>query len=153
MKPANLLLDESGCLKIADFGLARVFQNTGNWKKGDSNNFDKKSPGGLVQSQQNAIPGDFSHQVATRWYRAPELLFGARNYDESVDIWAVGCIFGEMLNHGAIFPGQNDIDQLICIQNLLGTPSTSIWPEMTDLPDFHKINFDTVPVCSSKMTH
>ncbi|KAK2175954.1 hypothetical protein NP493_694g01004 [Ridgeia piscesae] len=61
LKPANLLISSTGTLKIADFGLARVFQNEGNRL--------------------------YSHQVATRWYRAPELLYGARKYDEGVDLW------------------------------------------------------------------
>jgi cell cycle related kinase len=50
-------------------------------------------------------------QVATRWYRAPELLYGARWYTEGVDLWAVGCILGELLNSSPLFPGENDIDQ------------------------------------------
>ena len=51
-------------------------------------------------------------KVATRWYRAPELLYGARKYTEGVDLWAVGCIFGELINNSPLFPGENDIDQL-----------------------------------------
>ncbi|PFX17201.1 Cyclin-dependent kinase 20 [Stylophora pistillata] len=86
LKPANLLISSTGHLKIADFGLARVFSNDGNRQ--------------------------YSHQVATRWYRAPELLYGARKYDEGVDLWAVGCIFGELLNNSPLFPGESDITQL-----------------------------------------
>lgn len=63
----------------------------------------------------------YSHQVATRWYRAPELLYGSRYYDCGVDLWAIGCIFGELLNHSPLFPGQkydlylkfSDIEQVI----------------------------------------
>ena len=50
-------------------------------------------------------------EVATRWYRAPELLYGARRYTEGVDLWAVGCILGELLNCSPLFPGENDLDQ------------------------------------------
>lgn len=82
LKPANLLLSSEGCLKIADLGLSRVFDNT--------------SPGNR----------QYSHQVATRWYRAPELLYGSRNYTEAVDLWSIGCIFGELLNNSPIFPGK-----------------------------------------------
>lgn len=122
LKPANLLISSSGHLKIADFGLARVFLDCSNRL--------------------------YSHQVATRWYRAPELLYGAKRYDQGVDLWAVGTIFGEMLNNSPLFPGESDIEQLCCVLRALGTPSEKIWPGMRDLPDFNKITFpvnDPVP--------
>ncbi|KAK3728556.1 hypothetical protein QZH41_011634 [Actinostola sp. cb2023] len=119
LKPANLLISSTGHLKIADFGLARVFSNEG----------DRL----------------YSHQVATRWYRAPELLYGARKYDEGVDLWAVGCIFGELLNNSPLFPGENDIEQLCCVLRTLGTPNEEIWPDMADLPDYNKITFPDMP--------
>ena len=78
MKPANLLIAEDGTLKIADFGLGRLM-----WEDGTR---------------------PYSHQVATRWYRAPELLYGARYYSSAIDMWAIGCIFGEMLNNSPLFP-------------------------------------------------
>ncbi|XP_072286511.1 cyclin-dependent kinase 20 isoform X2 [Pyxicephalus adspersus] len=115
LKPANLLISSTGILKIADFGLARVFSN---------------DHGRL-----------YSHQVATRWYRAPELLYGARKYHEGVDLWAVGCIFGELLNGSPLFPGENDIEQLCCVLRTLGTPNAKTWPEITELPDYNKISF------------
>ncbi|XP_042201454.1 cyclin-dependent kinase 20 isoform X2 [Callorhinchus milii] len=119
LKPANLLISSTGHLKIADFGLARVYSNEG----------DRL----------------YSHQVATRWYRSPELLYGARRYDEGVDLWAVGCIFGELLNNSPLFPGENDIEQLCCVLRVLGTPNETIWPEITELPDYNKITFKENP--------
>lgn len=113
LKPANLLLTSAGILKLADFGLVRVD--------------DKKQ--------------DYTHEVATRWYRSPSLLFGSRSYGPEVDMWAVGCIFGEMINHMPLFPGQNDIDQISVIFENLGTPSVSSWPRMVHLPDYSKISF------------
>lgn len=59
-------------------------------------------------------------------------------------MWAVGCIFGELLNHSPLFPGQNDIDQLYNVISILGTPSIQEWPELESLPDFGKISFSTM---------
>ena len=126
LKPANLLISRTGHLKIADFGLARVFLNDGSRL--------------------------YSHQVATRWYRAPELLYGSRNYDQGVDLWAVGTIFGEMLNNSPLFPGESDIEQLCCVLKALGTPDEKKWPGMNELPDFNKITFpENEPVPFEKL--
>ncbi|XP_012413256.1 cyclin-dependent kinase 20 [Trichechus manatus latirostris] len=97
-------IEDNQYLKIADFGLARVFSPDGNRL--------------------------YTHHVATRWYRAPELLYGARQYDQGVDLWAVGCIMGELLNGSPLFPGENDIEQLCCVLRILGTPSPQVWPAL-----------------------
>uniref|UniRef100_K3WM58 Cyclin-dependent kinase 2 homolog n=1 Tax=Globisporangium ultimum (strain ATCC 200006 / CBS 805.95 / DAOM BR144) TaxID=431595 RepID=K3WM58_GLOUD len=126
IKPGNLLLSAQGILKITDFGLATVFSQDA-----------KRS---------------YSHQVATRWYRAPELLFGSRQYDSGVDMWGVGAILAEFLQPGVpLFPGQNDIDQLFRILQVLGNPmvtmdddendSLPLWRDARNLPDFGKIEF------------
>jgi cell cycle related kinase len=116
LKPSNLLISSTGVLKIADFGLARVHDPLHKH-------------------------GSYTHQVATRWYRAPELLFGSRHYDGGVDLWAVGTILGELLNHSPLFPGENDINQIYRVLQVLGKPSEIEWPNVVSLPDYGKINF------------
>ena len=63
-----------------------------------------------------------------RWYRAPELLFGAKRYGAAVDLWATGAVFAELLAHSPLFPGENDIDQIYRVMQVLGTPTPRIWP-------------------------
>ncbi|KAF9406537.1 hypothetical protein HW555_013125 [Spodoptera exigua] len=115
LKPANLLINHEGILKIADLGLARLY-----WPDGGR---------------------PYSHQVATRWYRAPELLYGARFYSEKVDLWAVGCILAELITKQPLFAGESDIEQLAIVLQHLGTPTEETWPGHSELPDFHKITF------------
>ncbi|XP_076281206.1 cyclin-dependent kinase 20 [Lasioglossum baleicum] len=115
LKPANLLINEKGILKIADFGLGRLM-----WT-------DMCRP--------------YSHQIATRWYRAPELLYGAKYYTAAIDMWSIGCIFGELLNKSPLFPGETDIEQLAIVLKYLGSPTSETWPELTTLPDYNKITF------------
>ncbi|XP_039283423.1 cyclin-dependent kinase 20 isoform X2 [Nilaparvata lugens] len=117
LKPANLLVSANGILRIADLGLSRVVWPTANRTR------------------------PYSHQVATRWYRAPELLYGARTYSYAIDLWAVGCILAELNNSSPLFPGETDIDQLAIVLRGLGTPTESIWPGLTNLPDYNKISF------------
>ena len=114
LKPSNLLIDEAGVLKIGDFGLARTFANC--------EGVDKV--------------GDMSSVVVTLWYRAPELLFGARDYGPGVDMWSVGCIFAELVLRNPLFPGQNELDQLGKIFFALGTPTEEVWPGLTSLPSY-----------------
>merc|ERR1711920_178104 len=96
LKPENILINGADCnLKITDFGLAR----------------------GVHMEEKN-----LTEYVVTRWYRAPEVMCSARQYDEKVDEWSVGCIFAELLLRKPLFPGGNHIDQLKLIFNLIGTP-------------------------------
>ena len=110
LKPQNLLVDQStNALKLADFGLARAF----------------------------GIPvRAYTHEVVTLWYRAPEILLGARHYSTPVDAWSIGCIFAEMINQAPLFPGDSEIDQLFRIFRVLGTPDDDTWPSVTTLPDY-----------------
>lgn len=67
-----------------------------------------------------------------RWYRAPELLFGARIYGTGVDIWAVGCILAELLRRSPFLPGDSDLDQLEKIFDVFGTPNDTNWPVISN---------------------
>lgn len=110
LKPQNLLINKNGELKLADFGLARAF----------------------------GIPVKcYSAEVVTLWYRPPDVLFGAKLYTTSIDMWSAGCIFAELANAGRpLFPGSDVDDQLRRIFKLLGTPTEETWSGMTQLPDF-----------------
>lgn len=65
---------------------------------------------------------DYTDYVATRWYRAPELLVGDTQYGPPVDVWALGCVFAELLNGNPLWPGKSDVDQLYLIRKTLGSP-------------------------------
>ncbi|KAL4175777.1 hypothetical protein KRP22_000736 [Phytophthora ramorum] len=98
IKPENLLINTSNgehSLRLCDFGFARSLPS-------------------------NGCPCDLTEYVATRWYRAPELLLGDTKYSRSVDIWAIGCIMGELIEGQPMFPGESEIDQLYLIQKMLG---------------------------------
>lgn len=122
LKPQNLLINMGGELKLADFGLARAF----------------------------GIPvRNYTHEVVTLWYRAPDVLMGSRKYSTSVDIWSVGCIFAEMVNGRPLFPGSSEADQLLKIFKILGTPNPNTWGSMAELPEY-KDNFPLYPGVSLK---
>jgi len=106
MKPSNLLLNSDCLMKVADFGLARSLR-----ENEDDELEDKPDP---------VILTDY---VATRWYRAPEILLGATNYGFGVDMWSVGCILGEMIHCKPVFPGQSTINQLEKVMELTGIPT------------------------------
>ncbi|KAI3910486.1 hypothetical protein MKX01_034880 [Papaver californicum] len=118
MKPNNLLIGADGQLKLADFGLARLFGSPGR---------------------------KFTHQVFARWYRAPELLFGTKQYGSAVDVWAAACIFAELLLRRPFLQGSSDIDQLGKIFAAFGTPKTAQWPDMLYLPDYVEYQFVPAP--------
>ncbi|VDN56836.1 unnamed protein product [Dracunculus medinensis] len=106
LKPNNLLMNSSGRIKITDFGLARFF--------GSPNR-------------------NYTNQVVTRWYRAPELLIAVRAYGGGIDMWSVGCIIAELLLRVPLFPGETDLHQLIKIYDILGSPTDEEWPERKEL--------------------
>ncbi|XP_045537748.1 cyclin-dependent kinase-like 4 isoform X5 [Papilio machaon] len=92
VKPENILLTADGVVKLCDFGFARMI-----------------SPG-----------ESYTDYVATRWYRAPELLVGDTMYGPPVDVWAIGCVFAELVSGEALWPGKSDLDQLHLIRCTLG---------------------------------
>jgi len=103
MKPSNLLLNSECLMKVADFGLARSLLQ-----------------GGTEVDPINPVLTDY---VATRWYRAPEILLGSTRYGKAVDMWSLGCIFGEMLSGKPVFPGTSTLNQLEKICEITGKPT------------------------------
>lgn len=109
LKPQNLLVDADGHIKLADFGLARAF----------------------------GIPvRAYTHEVVTLWYRAPEILLGAKFYSTAVDVWSLACIFAEMASGRTLFPGDSEIDQLFRVFRALGTPGQRVWAGARRLPEY-----------------
>ncbi|XP_065830899.1 mitogen-activated protein kinase 1-like [Oscarella lobularis] len=99
LKPSNLLVNTTCDLKICDFGLARIVDLEHDHK------------------------GFLTEYVATRWYRAPEIMLNSKGYSKSIDIWSVGCILGEMLSNRPLFPGKHYLDQLNHILGIVGSPT------------------------------
>ncbi|XP_069042600.1 cyclin-dependent kinase-like 1 isoform X2 [Lepisosteus oculatus] len=93
VKPENILLTKGGVIKLCDFGFARILTGPGD---------------------------DYTDYVATRWYRAPELLVGDTQYGPPVDVWALGCVLAELLAGAPLWPGRSDVDQLYLIRRTLG---------------------------------
>ncbi|XP_022946994.1 probable serine/threonine-protein kinase At1g54610 isoform X1 [Cucurbita moschata] len=101
IKGSNLLIDNNGVLKIADFGLSVFFDS------------------------QSTVP--MTSRVVTLWYRPPELLLGASQYGAEVDLWSAGCILGELYTGKPILPGKTEVEQLHKIFKLCGSPSKEYW--------------------------
>ncbi|UZJ57238.1 hypothetical protein CBS101457_006558 [Exobasidium rhododendri] len=127
LKPANILLTCDGVVKIADLGLARIYQ----------------------APLQSLYAGD--KVVVTIWYRAPELLLGARHYNFKIDMWAVGCIWGELLALRPMFKGDEakmdakskttpfQADQFARIIEVMGNPNKERWPGIEHMPDYKQL--------------
>ncbi|KAJ3223964.1 Mitogen-activated protein kinase [Clydaea vesicula] len=131
LKPGNLLVNADCELKICDFGLARGFDTIG----GDENN-----------------TGVMTEYVATRWYRAPEIMLSYRCYTKAIDMWSLGCIFAELISSKPLFKGRDYVDQLNQILGILGTPDDEVLKRIgseraqmyiKSLPKMKKIPFET----------
>lgn len=93
---------------------------------------------------ENDRYGPLTSCVGTRWFRAPELLYGSTSYGLEIDLWSLGCIFAELFSLEPIFPGTSDIDQLSRIFSVLGNLSEEVWPGCSKLPDYSMISFGKV---------
>lgn len=114
LKPQNLLINERGELKLADFGLARA----------------------------KSVPTKtYSNEVVTLWYRPPDVLLGSSEYSTQIDMWGVGCIFYEMAAGRPLFPGSTVEDELHLIFRLLGTPTEENWPGISSIEEFKSYSF------------
>lgn len=102
LKPSNMLLNSECIMKLADFGLARSLAH-----------------------DESSDPPIVSDYIATRWYRAPEILLGSTSYTFAVDIWSAGCILAEILTEKVLFPGKSSLNQMELIIELLGRPTNN----------------------------
>ena len=117
IRPAHILVNRDGRLKLCDFSLGRALQ----------------------------VPvRAYTQEVVTLWYRPPEILLGQKHYSPAVDMWSVGMVFAELVNKAPFVPGDSQIDEIFKIFQALGTPKEEDWPGVTALPCF-KASFPKWP--------
>lgn len=147
LKPANIMVTSNGAVRIGDLGLARLFH----------------------KPLTSLFSGD--KVVVTIWYRSPDLLLGSKHYTPAVDLWAVGCIFAELLSLRPIFKGEEakmdskkqvpfQRNQMIKIIEVLGIPTKEDWPGIVEMPEYNQPQFHalsrtgtTYPTSSSSSSH
>ena len=113
VKPSNILLNKDGECVLIDFGISRKLA-----KEGEK----------------------LTKNVITRWYRPPELLFGSQEYNESVDIWGLGCVLAELALQKPLFQADSDLNQICKIFEVTGNPNDVTWPDAKNLPFFFTFN-------------
>lgn len=111
IKCSNILMNNRGQIKLADFGLARYYD-----------------------AETRERP--YTNKVITLWYRPPELLLGEEKYGPAIDVWSCGCILGEFFHQKPIFQANTELAQLDLISKVCGTPSPAVWPDVIRLPLF-----------------
>ncbi|XP_058124232.1 cyclin-dependent kinase 12-like [Anopheles coustani] len=114
IKCSNILMNNRGEVKLADFGLARLY-----------NADNRERP--------------YTNKVSTLWYRPPELLLGEERYGPAIDVWSCGCILGELFLKKPLFQANQEPDQLELISRLCGTPTPAVWPNVIKLPLFNTL--------------
>lgn len=139
LKPANIMVTSSGQVKIGDLGLARLF----------------------YKPLHSLWSGD--KVVVTIWYRAPELLLGSRHYTPAIDMWAVGCIFAELLSLRPIFKGEEakmdkktvpfQRNQMQKIVDIMGLPTKERWPYLPSMPEYSNLSMLQAPMMHSGHHH
>ncbi|XP_043281909.1 cyclin-dependent kinase 12 [Venturia canescens] len=114
IKCSNILMNNRGEVKLADFGLARLY-----------NAEDRQRP--------------YTNKVITLWYRPPELLLGEERYGPAIDVWSCGCILGELFSKKPLFQANIEMMQLEIISRVCGTPTPAVWPSVIKLPLWHTL--------------
>lgn len=126
LKPSNVFINSDCSIKLGDFGLART-----------------------LVSSKNGFEPIVTDYVATRWYRAPEMLLGSPNYTKSVDMWAIGCILIETMIRKPLFPGKSTKNQVQLVLELLGLPSKEEFYKLKSKYEF-QVDYDFLPIKINK---
>eukprot|EP01035_Chromulina_nebulosa_P026423 gene26423-34586_t len=117
IKCSNILISNKHHIKLADFGLARS----------------------ALSSDGREFKTDMTNNVITMWYRPPELLLGAKRYSYAVDTWSAACVLAELELGRPLFPGRTEPEQLELISRVMGTPTETLWPGVTKLPNYESM--------------
>jgi len=114
IKCSNILMSNRGEIKLADFGLARLYEAENEGRQ-------------------------YTNRVITLWYRPPELLLGQERYGPAIDVWSCGCILGELFKRKPLFLGKTELELLEIISRTCGSPCPAVWPDVINLPLFHSV--------------